>query len=248
MGTVVSRLTMNNNMANRVKERVPAWTSSQKSLSARVRNKKKTMRKLQLAIMAAALVIAAQAQASIVAFSPTGLEVIPGEPTGNDGLFFTPNTAISVTSLGYYDCGFSGFHPVGLYDASTSTLLASATVTSASTLFGSFRYESITAVSLTAGDQYAVVGFYTPGTIPDTGYYATGDVGAAPDITFNSYKYDYNNALDLPTIDYAPPIFGPNFQYEVLPVPEPTTMIAGALLLLPFGASTIRILRKRVAA
>jgi hypothetical protein len=33
-----------------------------------------------------------------------------------------------------------------------------------------------------------------------------------------------------------------------VPVPEPTTMIAGALLLLPFGASTIRILRKRIAA
>jgi hypothetical protein len=31
-------------------------------------------------------------------------------------------------------------------------------------------------------------------------------------------------------------------------VPEPTTLIAGALLLLPFGASTIRILRKKVAA
>jgi hypothetical protein len=32
------------------------------------------------------------------------------------------------------------------------------------------------------------------------------------------------------------------------PVPEPTTMIAGALLLLPFGASTLRILRKNRAA
>jgi len=30
----------------------------------------------------------------------------------------------------------------------------------------------------------------------------------------------------------------------VTPVPEPTTMLAGALLLLPFGASTLRILRK----
>ena len=28
------------------------------------------------------------------------------------------------------------------------------------------------------------------------------------------------------------------------PVPEPTTMVAGALLVLPFGASTLRILRK----
>jgi len=30
-------------------------------------------------------------------------------------------------------------------------------------------------------------------------------------------------------------------------VPEPTTMIAGALLLLPFGASTLRMLRRRTA-
>jgi hypothetical protein len=29
------------------------------------------------------------------------------------------------------------------------------------------------------------------------------------------------------------------------PIPEPTTILAGALLLLPFGASTLRILRKR---
>ena len=32
-----------------------------------------------------------------------------------------------------------------------------------------------------------------------------------------------------------------------VPVPEPTTMIAGALLLLPFGASTLRVLRRRTA-
>jgi hypothetical protein len=47
---------------------------------------------------------------------------------------------------------------------------------------------------------------------------------------------------------------GPNFYYDstrlqatVSAVPEPTTMIAGALLLLPFGASTLRILRRRTA-
>jgi hypothetical protein len=32
------------------------------------------------------------------------------------------------------------------------------------------------------------------------------------------------------------------------PVPEPTTMVAGALLLLPFGASTLRILRRKQTA
>jgi hypothetical protein len=35
---------------------------------------------------------------------------------------------------------------------------------------------------------------------------------------------------------------------SVAPVPEPTTMIAGALLLLPFGASALRSLRKRQTA
>jgi hypothetical protein len=37
-------------------------------------------------------------------------------------------------------------------------------------------------------------------------------------------------------------------KWDNVPVPEPTTMIAGALLLLPFGASTLRILRKRQTA
>jgi hypothetical protein len=32
---------------------------------------------------------------------------------------------------------------------------------------------------------------------------------------------------------------------DVVPVPEPATFIAGALLVLPFGASTIRFIRKR---
>ena len=35
-----------------------------------------------------------------------------------------------------------------------------------------------------------------------------------------------------------------SFHDETTAVPEPTTVIAGALLLLPFGASTLRIMRK----
>jgi len=57
--------------------------------------------------------------------------------------------------------------------------------------------------------------------------------------------------LDLPTIPYSQAIFVPNFQYDVVPAPEPTTMtiiIAGALLLLPFKAGAPRMLRKRQMA
>jgi hypothetical protein len=39
-------------------------------------------------------------------------------------------------------------------------------------------------------------------------------------------------------------IVSPDGQSYVVAVPEPTTMLAGALLLLPFGASMLRILRK----
>ena len=45
---------------------------------------------------------------------------------------------------------------------------------------------------------------------------------------------------------------GGSITYQITPqihsVPEPTTMFAGALLLLPFGASTLRILRRRQMA
>lgn len=47
-----------------------------------------------------------------------------------------------------------------------------------------------------------------------------------------------------PTIKGA----GQEFILNFTAVPEPTTMIAGALLLLPFGASTLRILRKNRTA
>jgi hypothetical protein len=186
------------------------------------------------------------AQADIVAFAPVDLLPISGEPQGSDGLFFTPTANIYVTALGYVDPGSSAGNPVGLYDVLTSTLLASATITSSSPADGSFLYEPITPVMLTAGDEYALAGFYTPST-GATGYTVGGSVGAAPDITFDGYKYDYNSTLDLPTISYSPSIFGPNFQYAAVavPVPEPTTMtiiIAGALLL-PFRASTLRVLR-----
>jgi hypothetical protein len=39
-----------------------------------------------------------------------------------------------------------------------------------------------------------------------------------------------------------------DFQSSIVPVPEPTTVIAGILLLLPFGASTLRILSRNRTA
>jgi hypothetical protein len=59
---------------------------------------------------------------------------------------------------------------------------------------------------------------------------------ASPEDNFNGY-------VDNVTINST------TYDFELTaPVPEPTTVIAGALLLLPFGASTLRILRRSRAA
>jgi hypothetical protein len=71
-----------------------------------------------------------------------------------------------------------------------------------------------------------------------------------PFLTGNSVTFEAGNSGDLyftinddaSGADYSDNSGRLDVQLTV--VPEPTTMIAGALLLLPFGASTLRILRK----
>jgi hypothetical protein len=60
---------------------------------------------------------------------------------------------------------------------------------------------------------------------------ASGIIPTAVDLRINYYANDF--ALD---------------DISLVAVPEPTTMIAGMLLLLPFGASTLRMLRRRQVA
>jgi hypothetical protein len=67
------------------------------------------------------------------------------------------------------------------------------------------------------------------------------------DITPNSLPSvgtDYWPNGDPPAGGWAQAPRAMTATFQVTAVPEPTTMIAGALLLLPFGASTLRMLRK----
>jgi len=57
-------------------------------------------------------------------------------------------------------------------------------------------------------------------------------------------KADANGAYNVRALNLGDP---GTVQDQLVVVPEPTTMIAGALLLLPFGASTLRILRRNRA-
>lgn len=178
---------------------------------------------ITIAVVSASVLWGLRADAQS-AFSPPVLDAFGNEPTGNDGFFFSPTTPISVTALGYVYPGAASGNLVGLYDVSTSTILASATVTSASPSSGNFLYEAINPVTLVAGNEYAIVGLYTAGA-GAVGYYADSGMGAAVQINFDAYLYDYNPSLDLPTVGYAPAIVGPNFQFSVQSVPEPGSVV-----------------------
>jgi len=82
-------------------------------------------------------------------------------------------------------------------------------------------------------------------TFAVTGYLATPGVDSSwtafSDGTTH-YVIAFEDGTDFDFNDLVVEVSG------VTPVPEPTTMIAGALLLLPFGASTLRILRKKQTA
>ena len=74
----------------------------------------------------------------------------------------------------------------------------------------------------------------------------TGHSWDTPPITLLLQAYSGVNVIAT-----SPYLQWDGHEWDVVPapvIPEPTTVIAGALLLLPFGASTLRIVRKRHSA
>jgi hypothetical protein len=101
------------------------------------------------------------------------------------------------------------------------------------------QWVAVTASGLSDGDAFLLGTFVGTQTfsIPPTvnPYIGSWNLGTPPGGSVGSA--DENVTMDSYTI------YG-----NWVPVPEPTTMIAGALLLLPFGASTLRIVRKNRVA
>jgi hypothetical protein len=167
---------------------------------------------------------------------------------GVDGstIGLTPiNTSYTVTSSGFSDTGGAG-EAVPLYQLDFAVNL-----------------------TLTAGQTYDFFlnGPFTQWTTADTSdfyspwlQYSTGQSGGGADglqLLLNvasdgsTSVGTWNTGTGAGTEGYPAgwdAASDANVQVFGTPVPEPTTMIAGALLLLPFGASTLRILRKNRAA
>jgi hypothetical protein len=111
---------------------------------------------------------------------------------------------------------------------------------------GSFEIPGLTATGWTQSGNASVASISGPATgfLLYTANF-TGLPTDIPPVTLDFSVWYQNNVVGETLLQWNPNGRGGIGEFDV---PEPTTIIAGALLLLPFGASTLRILRKRQTA
>jgi len=232
------------------------------------------MKILKLVIMASALGLAAQVHASLNLSSlDTGAGLYGGAPGTID-----PNWTISLLSStgeppGGYPTGRAylvpnslgwPLFPAGPWVANDTTsswiTYSNPTQTGGDNTGGTYQYQlRFTSASsgvvgvrwLSDNNSTLIVNGGAVGTrpnpdIPDPNNYTPFDGWNTP-IAINIVQGLNTIDLDVYNIpqDSGNPTGG---RVEFTAVPEPTTLIAGALLLLPFGATTLRILRRRQVA
>jgi hypothetical protein len=197
------------------------------------------------------------------------------------GFAFRANSPISITQLGFYDSNLTGVtetfgaSAVGVYDLSTNTLVASATVTASAPATGLFRYVSITPLTLNTTDTYAIVGvtggnYYTVGVPSSTSpvnsaitylspadyYSSSGSPGndTTSSTLIQPNDFSAGNIFGSPATSAIRADFGPNFQFvtasgtgTATPVPV-LGPVAGLLLLAGMLAVAFYSLRRRQMA
>jgi hypothetical protein len=171
------------------------------------------------------------------------------------GYDFQVTTPVTVVALAAFDDNSGPGLPqavaVGLWNASGS-LLASTTIAQGTLptlgMANFFAAASISPITLQPG-------YYTVAAQDDWVQSLTTlpNFTVASGITYLGYAQTPGGvtALTYPTEQVASgtgeeALFGGNI--VIGPVPEPTTMISGAMMLLPFGAGAFRQLRKRLQA
>ena len=205
------------------------------------------MRKIQIAIMAASLAGAMTASAvlSPLVTSPGGQEFMNTPPPGTEGFTFTTGAdPLLYSMLGVYDWGNDGLgasHDVTLFTAAGVQITSATVPSGGSATADSWQWIGIAPVTLSANTEYVLAASYV-GDDPDHFYYGPATLPSG--VTLGNAVWESGGTTVFPDQVWgtAAGFFGPN-----MAVPEPTTMsmtiIAGALLL-PFGASRLRMLRK----
>jgi hypothetical protein len=160
--------------------------------------------------------------------------------TANDGrpftlgYSFTTTVPFSIDALAYWDDGLANNHQVGIWD-SGGTLLVSTTVLGTDTLFGHFRYGSISPYLLGPG-SYVIGGEFLGNGDP----FPSDPSGllTLPGYTWGSDLQLFGSGLNFPTVDTSGG-YGTNgilvvtFSAGSAEVPEPSTwafMITGLTL------------------
>jgi hypothetical protein len=173
------------------------------------------MKRIQIAIIAVALVIAVQARASLfdITFSDND-----GANVGNGVLTATDNGN-------------------GTWNVTAATFQMTA-----GTLVGSYTLVP----NPNAPNPNVLDGFVydNQASYPAIPYLDTNGLLFSGPAVINLWG---NSPTDYELFSYTPSVDTHGI-VTLTPVPEASTMIAGALLLLPFGASTLRILRRNRTA
>jgi hypothetical protein len=212
------------------------------------------MRKLQLAILAVALAGASSASASVTmtfdnvspaeAISLNGEGVWAGIYNQTVNGVATPSFCIDVVhNIGvgpiYNDFNYESLasapnSPAGPMGGTAATLIEG--------LWGTYYSAATTSASEAAALQVAIWRAVSLGNNPVTLNFNLGDGTTLA--AYNTATAMLGNITSYADLEGLVGTIADDTQGFVVAVPEPTTMIAGALLLLPFGASTLRILRR----
>ena len=207
-----------------------AWTSSQKSLSAKVKNKEQTKYEMKT-IKTLAIGLAAFA---LLAFSPSAVRAsllwnFSYVDTATGGTLIQASGTLTTSDVltAFVDgSGMSGYQVTGISGERNTLAITGINPNGsfpAAIIVGSVIFDNGLLTPPPQFDNNGLSFFVAP---DEYNLFSVNNVGGG--------YYEAPNG----TFDYVP------VTLTLSQVPEPTTMIAGALLLLPFGASTLRVLRR----
>ena len=209
------------------------------------------MRRFGLAVAVVGLTVGAAGQARAgQAWTISGTSDYRNDSWAFGELFTVGASNINVTALGAYDADGDGFTtpggiPVGIYDETTNTLLASTNVLSGDPLVDGFRYDTIPTLTLLAGHQYDVV------AVNEEDLYNIGQASLVvdPSVTLDGFRYSQSTVLTDsstgPFVGGSDPIWMSDFQISPAAVPEPATVVSAGIAALMGLAYAWR--RKRLA-